>query len=615
MPDFSRWNPLRLLRIKKKKPHTAWPNPKLCCGQKWDEITVGGRVVYTVWRAKGRARTIWDEQLRDKINSHLVEKLPTTVGLAVEMFMIGPAEEKASPTVVFLSLDGNETLRVEARNAIARSGILDGRDYQGIGLGDSNLAPSLAAGVESDHEGDDEEEVGDGVQVFALASDAVCGRPIVFNANGSSDIRRMTGGPVFYTKRDAYQLVPAHPFRNIPSTEADDSGETEGRGFTPRWDLDIMDFEDSVAAERGSDEEGGVHRDEADDRSTSEDETISKPTHGIGEHDHDGGIGAHMPAETLHAASITPWTRNDDGDKQKQVSGPRGVDCRDFSVPDRARVCIGTVSILSEEFAETELDYGLVKLLERPDNANRIRLGHKGSGIWQSLTAAEMPQRDMAVMTVTGSSGFLKGHLCSTASSLHLEGWSGFQQLYPVMLQGVLSKGDCGAGIVDIINGKLYGHIIAIVPGTGRGYIIPAKSVLDDIQQRLGEEVHLYPPEKSSASSARTGAMNNTLWWINSDGQKGPRRTVEFASPSYFRALSRVPVSHQPPDENTRRIRQQHLDTRAPSSPSPVTSADVSDDGQLLAIKDGQAWHIGELLSRFRSSQVAMRVRPIRSLG
>jgi hypothetical protein len=44
---------------------------------------------------------------------------------------------------------------------------------------------------------------------------------------------------------------------------------------------------------------------------------------------------------------------------------------------------------------------------------------------------------------------------------------------------------------VDTQTGKLYGHVVADDPLTGLAYIIPAKSVFDDIRRRLGKEVRL----------------------------------------------------------------------------------------------------------------------------
>ncbi len=96
-----------------------------------------------------------------------------------------------------------------------------------------------------------------------------------------------------------------------------------------------------------------------------------------------------------------------------------------------------------------------------------------------------MGPRDTAILTVTGSSGMLKGTLTGKATSMRLPGRKYFQDVYQVVLEGSLAQGDCGAPVVDRLRGWFYGHIAIGVVGTGIAYIIPANKVMSDIAKRL----------------------------------------------------------------------------------------------------------------------------------
>ena len=69
-----------------------------------------------------------------------------------------------------------------------------------------------------------------------------------------------------------------------------------------------------------------------------------------------------------------------------------------------------------------------------------------------------------------------------------------FSELDPLLLEGKLADGDCGAGVVDQANGHMYGHIVAGTAGTGHAYIVPVGDIFQDIEGKLGTKATLIPP-------------------------------------------------------------------------------------------------------------------------
>jgi hypothetical protein len=89
---------------------------------------------------------------------------------------------------------------------------------------------------------------------------------------------------------------------------------------------------------------------------------------------------------------------------------------------------------------------------------------------------------------------------------------SSFQKLFVVRLDTVIVRGDCGADVVDEKTGNLFGHVVRGCHGTQIAYIVSAKDVFEDIQQRVG-----VMPVIPSSEALASILQNNDLGSHESD--------------------------------------------------------------------------------------------------
>lgn len=142
------------------------------------------------------------------------------------------------------------------------------------------------------------------------------------------------------------------------------------------------------------------------------------------------------------------------------------------------------MAIASEAGPQQILDYALVELEGRYRNGiNEVPCSPNSTQRWlRVIKAKKIGSADVVnIVTMTASSGFLKGKLYSTASYIRLPYQRVLQEVYTVHLNGKLADGDCGSGVVDQQDGQLYGHIVAGSAGTGLAYIVPAIKIFEDI--------------------------------------------------------------------------------------------------------------------------------------
>jgi peptide-N4-(N-acetyl-beta-glucosaminyl)asparagine amidase len=147
------------------------------------------------------------------------------------------------------------------------------------------------------------------------------------------------------------------------------------------------------------------------------------------------------------------------------------------------------------------LDYALIKVdpAEQP-RPNQLEAGAALVTVEQFL---QVPQQDVRVCTMTGTNGYMAGRLLTIPSFLRTPGSKTFQKVFKVELEGKVSKGDCGAWVVDHKSGGLYGHIIAGSPDSRMVYIVPVEEVLADVERLVGTAPGL-PTPASNSEGART---------------------------------------------------------------------------------------------------------------
>lgn len=89
------------------------------------------------------------------------------------------------------------------------------------------------------------------------------------------------------------------------------------------------------------------------------------------------------------------------------------------------------------------------------------------------------------VIVITASKGVMKGHLSETPSFMQLPHSTNQQELWTVMLEGNLEKGDCGSWVIDATNGSIYAHVIGASRGSGFAYAVPLWQISNEIDRQF----------------------------------------------------------------------------------------------------------------------------------
>jgi hypothetical protein len=73
-------------------------------------------------------------------------------------------------------------------------------------------------------------------------------------------------------------------------------------------------------------------------------------------------------------------------------------------------------------------------------------------------------------------------------------------------LNNVLESGDCGSWILEPSTGKVFGHIVAGLPGTNLAYVISAQHIIRNIESMTGSKVML--PSKRNVAAVTGTSVN-----------------------------------------------------------------------------------------------------------
>jgi len=417
--------------------------------------------------------------------------------ISVHMYMTGPAANEAIPTIVFCSR--HKELRGAALFAVQRSGVMDRLDEI---FKDSSFnytipeirlaqwaapAPMLlatgdaniAALLAASNSGDR--------FVLTDPTDDAVGRRLLIPG---LDPKGATGGPILHIAGRVFQLTVRHLFweRGDDDPPVPETPETTAT-------LDDLEFVDINNLNNYFD---------------------SNEMTGLQELD---------PGPVLPSAALA---------SEEQSTG--------ISVPSK----LDRVGKLAEP--ESDLDYALIELCEKyRDGTNKLPLSADSSRTWITITKeweiSPEVSRDYGVITVTASSGFLAGNLSPIPSYIRFPRSGQFEKVYSVKFNDDLVRGDCGAAVVDRDNGHFYGHVVAGIPGTGQAYILPAKRVICDIRERLGQHVK-FGPELHAPPEENNAPLVDLFKYA---GKKpAPRvvidakQKVDFASFKYFNELKGV---------------------------------------------------------------------------
>jgi hypothetical protein len=510
----------KFLRIGKARHQ--WENPRSSIGEQRGTFR-NKKGTFICWDAVGPVRDLWN-RLRPEIKEYVDEECEYGPALILEIYMIGRTEETAAPKILICSQ--NPTARRGARKAIKGSGILN--DHPGIGLGDSPRPPGEDFPFPRRLAQEDLESgslqvsfLGDETVVLSNPSDNAFGRRLFIpKPNGGQ--RLATAGPILHINGKVYQLTVGHAFLDL-----DDGNLFEATSSS----LDDCDFD----GQSDSEEEDSVTTPETADKGKSNDVLLPNQHNiysfsGSETNAESQSSTLPVPASSSSAAMDHPLIlSNTDVSAQNMPTSKNITEKLKLKVPRRLER-VGRVAKVAGKGPQQTLDYELIELDKKYCNGrNELPCSPNSTQRWLRVInvakIAKIGSADVVnVITMTASSGVLRGKLYATASYIRLPNERFLQEVYTVRLDGKLAEGDCGSGVIDRLDGHFYGHIVAGCVGTGLAYIVPAMQVFEDILARLGGDVALMPPVQPSPSG-RFSKDHTRL---------EPIRVVEFASKQYF---------------------------------------------------------------------------------
>ncbi|KAK7920147.1 hypothetical protein PG985_008169 [Apiospora marii] len=443
----------------------------------------------SAWWAQGAALEKFENDIEPQIEMTLRNTDLGYADMYYRLYMIGKRTEASRPTIMICCTDSHARRHVES--SIRQSGVLD--EYPEFDLGTCALpleqptpAKPLAGG--------DSSPIGVSAD-SGLPEETSRRRPAADGPNASLGIKIAisnetgltqftTGGIVIQVGRDFYQMTVEHSRERIRSRrhQSNTPGPDEINQCSTRSNGSEKGQEEWRSTNYAEDDEDV--EDEVDD-SESEEAMHGSPT------------STELPPSWADNPHFGGDNRHD------SIQLPHSVDskCEDQTEPrepeDNERVQVVSEDlkpVLRGDGSDAKLDYVLLPLNGRPNDANRVNLHYSqtpGRTLDDTLdirSTSTIPSRECAVMAVTGSSGVVSGTLFPGATYLRAANSTATQKMYDVHLDGKVVEGDCGSVVLDSVSGGLYGHIIKGCPHTGMAYISSAEAIFHDIKKQFGDD-------------------------------------------------------------------------------------------------------------------------------
>ena len=366
--------------------------------------------------------------------------------------------------------------------------------------------------------------------VLTPPQDKPFGRRLFIPKQDGSSLRPATAGPILYINGKIYQLTVGHAFM-----EPGDFPLPQAR---PE-DLELRDIANQKETEDGNHDiqrrltsESGL----AANRACAGDVTRNR---------------VRKSSSSAAQCSSMAWATRQSSPDSGVCLARDDVSAANHRIVPQKLDFLGKLAWLSDTSNPNSPDYALVELEKAYfEGRNEVPCQPNGSQRFlQVRRSAEDGPRDVNVITMTSSSGFMTGTLCATASYVRFPNQRSLQELYPVLLDGKLADGDCGSGVVDRATGLLYGHIVAGTAGTGLTYIVSAKDVFQDIKEKMGGDVSLIPPGHTLESPPEEHLKLSKIFKSEYSKRGDPLRVVEFASEGYFKKLKQPAHANKIEDE------------------------------------------------------------------
>jgi hypothetical protein len=490
--------------------------------------------------------------------------------------MIGHNESNASPKILICSTDSKT--RKDIRKLIKDSKIME--RYPGIGLGDVSALPDRHVIRELSREAIEAIlPPGCGIDgaVLAYGSRPVLGKRIFIVNPHDFSLRPTTAGPIILRDGRCYQLAVAHAFRHTR-----DLGHSSGQqtaeddcDFDGMSDVDESEYDEITR--KGSATPGEIDSDKA---------SFMASLDAVSSEKHSSSRSESPPSDHL-----------DSGNNPQ----PSIESTEDNPVCDESDVSqlqyFGKLISSSLTGNNPSLDYALIEITSMGE-LERFSL-IASSLVW---SIGEIWSDDIDIVATTWRQDRIKGRLTATPSYIRLPEQHTFQQVYPVRLGKPLNDGDCGTPVFCEFGFRFYGHIVAGGPGTGIAYIVPAREISRDMQNRLGFGLR-WESHKDEQRSKYDFQLDAGL---SPDSTKPGETSNRNASASEIEQLRRGQLR----ESNTDRLPSQDWSTNSASSVGPQTrsvhTASTAPSGQQFRWSpqtDTDASSVSDTLPKLQTSR------------
>ncbi|KAK3178095.1 hypothetical protein OEA41_000228 [Lepraria neglecta] len=451
------------------------------------------------WEAVGPARDKFTH-LAEEIKEYLM-KFSDSVSSTVtwSLYMTGRTKESSHPTVVFCSSD-NEARRI-VRKSIKSSGIL--KRYPGFVTMDCNRPPESQSIASMTVEKTDLDTPLTGplktIVLYSSSSGALGARLLISEYGNFSQMPKMaTGGGALEWRGRYFLMTVAHAFGGSNEPAFPELNNVTNFEF----DLDGMsgsdeDDDTSVAmTSRGSISPEGSISDTITNSNTvvpmqSFDLKVSQLSASLAS----SGLEHLEISDTLPIASKAKGYYGPASATAAKANYCSSVQPRTSFSWDHSPTMqpLNDVDLSESTFTSSEdgphpsLDYILVEVIGwKLGMTDRIPPtdGVMAHEIFLKRLFRGAPV-SREVIVITASKGVMKGHLSGTPSFMQLPHSTNQQELWTVMLEGNLEKGDCGSWVIDATNGSIYAHIIAGSRGSGFTYAVPLWQISNDIHRQF----------------------------------------------------------------------------------------------------------------------------------
>ncbi|KAH8761295.1 hypothetical protein BGZ57DRAFT_858249 [Hyaloscypha finlandica] len=481
-----------------------WPNPQESIGAYLADI--GGK---KCWEATGEARTAF-KTLQIEIGEYSKQTCESLSNDVVwSLYMVGPAEEKASPTVTFISTEPGPRQRV--RTLIKESKLLD--KYPGFITMDIDRPPGCKSSVIKTLGGlEEKSSVSEAVRMeqitISVPSRAFIGTSIYLNEQVQDLVA--TGGGILQSRGKSYLTSVAHPFEKCWNDRFPQA-TTPGDYVFEIDEISDSDEEDEAIADitsGGSVTSNSVPCD-ASDRSPNSESDAWSSKQGLLESLlplPNQKMATGLPSSLVQANTVLSQRRNHNqmssDESQEQHGDGGGISTQvDEQSPPGLPGATTTASmpalaqdepliynlsgpiISSARGGTVSLDYSLFELPNVILQESEYSLSEK-SLHWSPSSAPREPRSTEVV--VHTASGPVAGRLLATPSFMQSAQGMLPQQLWTVIMEGTLQRGLCGSWVMDVCSGDVFGHIIAGAPEDGFAYMIPFFEILDDLNTNFG---------------------------------------------------------------------------------------------------------------------------------